>query len=360
MRFKTMLTLALIVALAATAAVAGTPKSDGRTDIETFQQMNRIHGDAFTSRAVFQGFEGGVIPAGWTQTITNPARTWGVSNATSVGALEGLYCAFVGYDLTVFQNETISFSQAIDVAGGESVLSFWMAGALGTTWDLNVAETVEVNGIPVFDFDSNVTAHMTYEQYFVDLGAYDGQTVTITFRYEGVDGDLHVLDAVMVDDGTGYAPPPPPPPPSNDTCATAIDLQEQGLASFQVDLCLAAGDYSAPSGGCTGYTSAGNDVVYKIYLAAGETFTATETGDHDSALWVVTDCANTAGTCVAGADDTFSGDTEIVSFVAPAAGWYYLIVDGYGTGACSLTTVTVDTPVSNENTSWSNVKTMYR
>ncbi|MDO9170380.1 MAG: choice-of-anchor J domain-containing protein [bacterium] len=360
MSFKRTIVLALIVALAASAAMAGTPKTDGRTDIETFQQMNRIHGDAFTSRAVFQGFEGGVIPAGWTQTIVNPARTWSVSNATSVGSLEGAYCAYVGYDLTVYQNETISFSQPVNVAGGESVLSFWMAGALGTSWDLNVAETVEVNGIPVFDFDSNVTAHMTYEQFFVDLGAYDGTTVTITFRYQGVDGDLHVLDAVMVDDGTGYSPPPPPPPPANDTCATAIDLQAQGLTSFQVDLCLANGDYSAPSGGCTGYTSAGNDVVYKIYLAAGESFIATETGEHDSALWLVTDCANTAGTCVAGADDTFGGDTEVLSYAAASAGWYYLIVDAYGTGACSLTTVTIEAPVSNEDLSWGNLKTMYR
>ena len=166
----------------------------------------------------------------------------------------------------------------------------------------------------------------------------------------------------MVDDGTGYDPPPPPPPPSNDTCATAIDLQEQGLASFQVDLCLANDDYTAGvhPASCTGYTSAGNDVVYKIYLALGETFMASESGAHDSALWLVTDCANTAGTCVAGADDTFSGDVETISYIATAAGWYYLIVDAYGTDGCGLATVIIDAPVGNEDLSWSNVKTMYR
>ena len=99
MRFKTMVALALVLAMTATAALAGTPKTDGRMDIETFLQMNRIHGDAFTSRAMFQGFEGGVIPAGWTVGITNPTRTWGVTSGAAAGAVEGLYCAFVGYDL---------------------------------------------------------------------------------------------------------------------------------------------------------------------------------------------------------------------------------------------------------------------
>ena len=360
MRFKRMIVLALIVALTASAAVAGTPKADGRMDIETFQRMNRIHGEAYTGRSYFQGFEGAFPPAGWTETVTNTTKNWGVSNATTPGEVEGSYCAFVPYDLTVYQNETISFNQAVSVAGGEYMLSFWMAGALGTSWDLNAAETVEVNGIPVFDFDSNVTQSFIYEKFFVDLSAYDGTTVTITFRYEGVDGDLHTLDAVMVDGGTGYDPPPPPPPPTNDTCATAIDLQEQGLVSFQVDLCMAVGDYSAvPTSTCTGYSSAGKDVVYKIYLAAGESFMATQTGAHDSALWLATNCPNINGTCVAGADDTFSGQTEVLSYTAPTAGWYYLIVDGYGTG-CSLTTVTIEAPVSNEDMSWSNLKTMYR
>ena len=41
-------------------------------------------------------------------------------------------------------------------------------------------------------------------------------------------------------------------------------------------------------------------------------------------------------------------------------GTYYLIVDGYGTDSCSSTTVTIDAPVSNQDASWSDIKTMYR
>ncbi len=352
--------IGMLILIMAGAAMAGTPKQDQRMDIETFLQMNRIHGPAFDGRSFFEGFEGGVIPPTWTQGITNPSRTWGVSNATSVGSLEGAYCAFVGYDLTVWQNETISFDYAVDVDGGNYVLSFWMAGSRQDSWSDFVAETVEINGVTVFDFDSATNQQFTWEKFSIDLSPYDGDTITITFRYLGVDGDLHVLDAVTIDDGTGYDPPPPPPPPTNDLCEDAIDLQEQGLTMFQVDLCLASNSYSAgvyPSS-CTGYSSNGNDVVYKIYLTAGQTFVASQQGAHDSAIWLATDCSDLSGTCVAGADATFTGGIETITYTAAADGWYYLIIDGYS--SCSLTTVWIDAPIATQNSSWSSVKTLYR
>jgi len=363
MKLKTMLVAVLTLALFATAVLAATPKPVERMDLETFMQMNRLHGPAFTGRAVFEGFEGLALPDGWDQFITFADKTWtfGTANVDEP-SVEGVAAAYVAWDTYTGHNEAISFDQLVDVAGGESVLSFWMAGTRGQSWDFNVAETVEINGVPVFDFDTDtqLIGYMEWEQFFVDLGAYDGTTVTITFRYEGIDGDFHALDAVMVDDGTGWSPPPPPPPPTNDTCEGVIDLQEQGLDVFDVDLCLASDAFSPGEypDTCTGYGATGFDVVYSIELAAGETFMVTEDGPHDMAMYLVTDCQNPAGTCVAGSDLCCSGATELINFMAPTAGVYYLIVDGYS--GCGLVTVTINAPIANEDMQWGSVKSLFR
>ncbi|MDO9693428.1 MAG: hypothetical protein Q7W56_01710 [Candidatus Latescibacteria bacterium] len=150
------------------------------------------------------------------------------------------------------------------------------------------------------------------------------------------------------------------PPPANDVCTGAIDLQSFESNSFQVDLCTGYTDNYNAGGttGCTGYTSAGIDATYKIYLQVGENFTVSVQGTHDSAIWLVTDCANAAATCVAGADDTVGGQIETFSYAAAASGWYYLIVDGYS--GCGLATVTIDAPVANEYQQWGGVKAMFK
>jgi hypothetical protein len=303
-------------------------------------------------RAYLEGFEGAFPPAGWTQTITNPTYTWIQDFVTPY---EGAAAAYIPWQAGVPQNEVLSFSHLIDSAADEDHLIFATQGSM--YWATNANLTVEVNGLEVYNFLNEFTAgNWVWDLVDVDLSAYDGQTVAIDFIYAGDDGADHYIDAVALDEGA----PPPPPPPANDLCENAIDLQEQGLNMFDVDLCLAANDYSALSGGCTGYSSAGKDVVYKIYLAVGETFSASMQGTHDAALWLVTGCADPTNNCVVGADETVSEGFETITYVAAAAGWYYMIVDGYGTDSCSLTTVTVTAPVGNQNASWSDVKTMYR
>ena len=346
--------------LTAGAVFAGDLASQGRMDLDTVLAMQRQHGPAYNVRAMFEGFEGGVVPATWTAGVQNAARTWGVSNATTTGSLEGDYCAFVGYDLSVPQNETISFDQAVSVAGNEYVLTFWMAGSRDDSWSLNAAETVEVNGMTVFDFDTATNSDFVWEKFSIDLSAYDGQTVTITFRYAGVDGDLHVLDAVMVDDGTGYDPPPPPPAPENDVCSGAIDLQDQSLTTFEVDLCeytnqASPGEYGAS---CTGWSANGPEAFYKIALGVGDNFTVCEApvSDYiDLAIYLFTDCGDPVSSCVAGDD---SGNPECFTFTAATAGTYYLAIDSYS--GCGLVTVTIDSPVSDEPMDWGSVKSMYR
>ena len=361
MRARAWVIVPLIVGLLASVVIAKTPT---RMDLEKFSRINRIHGPAFTDRSTFQGFESAVPPSGWTATGTNE-YTWEWTEMVG-GSVEGDHAAFIHWNETVAQDEALSFSQTIDVAGGEYVLSFWMAGSRGEDWDLNVSETVEVDGVEVFDFDSadNTGVSFLWEQHFIDLSAYDGQTVDITFRYAGVDGDGHFLDAVMVDDGTGYTPVIPDPP-ENDLCENAVLVS--GTDQYVVDLCTAVNDYDADEydSSCTGYGSTGPDVVYKVYLHVGEAFTATVAGDFDAVLWLVTDCSDPAATCVIGADEVYENEGEQIpptddpSWTPDTEGWYYLIVDSYG-GDCNEATIDIDAPVATDKLDWGQVKTLYR
>lgn len=141
---------------------------------------------------------------------------------------------------------------------------------------------------------------------------------------------------------------------ANPTCELAIDLQQQGLTSFPVYTCGALADYS-PANGCTGYQAGGEDAVWKIHLAAGQTLTATLTdADYDASLYVLTDCTD-MNSCVAGGDDP-----ETFSYVATAEGWYYLVVDGYQVGGCGNSVLTIAAPVAQERTNWGSAKAMYR
>ena len=154
---------------------------------------------------------------------------------------------------------------------------------------------------------------------------------------------------------------PPPPTPDNDTCDGAIDLQEQGLATFDVPLATGGytNAYSQGYGGCTGYNTNGPDAVYKIWLAAGESFTVTEFGGTcDMAMHLITDCLDDYTSCVAGSDNCCAGADEVISYVAAADGWYYLIVDAYSSAGCDVS-VTIDAPVGNEAMEWGQVKSLY-
>ena len=155
---------------------------------------------------------------------------------------------------------------------------------------------------------------------------------------------------------------PPPPPAVNDVCTGAIDIQAQGLASWAVNLTNAGtyyNDYSLPTtGSCTGYSTPGPDAIYKIDLAAGEEIIIDENGTCDVAVWIATDCANLLTTCVAGADATTTG-SEVVAFTAATAGTYYVVVDAYTATGCPVT-VSVNSPVAAEESSFGALKAMFR
>jgi hypothetical protein len=195
----------------------------------------------------------------------------------------------------------------------------------------------------------------------------------------------------------------PQPPPPNDVCGGAIVIERCTQASLTGDLAPYTNNYDPGSGGCAdGYPEAGKDETYKVDLLTGDILDMTYTQlSADAAFYVVTDCANVPGTCVAGADATFSGQPEVISYTATADGTYYIILDCYGTntggawtwtytitcpgppeGACCIDTVCVITteagcqgtwqgagtdcdpnpcvPVPVEESSWGHIKANYR
>jgi len=128
-------------------------------------------------------------------------------------------------------------------------------------------------------------------------------------------------------------------PPENDLCAGALPIERCTSGSLSGDLFPAHNDYDpgVPGPSCTGYTAAGKDVTYVMTLQPGDIVDLTYvTYTADTSFYIVTDCANESGTCVAGADDTLTGEPEVISWTCTTAGTYYLILDCYGTDAGGL------------------------
>jgi hypothetical protein len=155
---------------------------------------------------------------------------------------------------------------------------------------------------------------------------------------------------------------PPPPPPANDLCEDA-EIIPFGAYSIDGDLTGATGDYTTVSGGCTGYAANGKDLVYTICLKDGDTFDVvmTEVG-FDASIYLVLDCADIAGSCVAGGDDpeefTYTNTSGFDEQL-------YLIVDAFSAGAGGLYNIAGNNggnclPVATEETSWGSLKSMFR
>jgi len=351
MRFKFMVVFVLSLMLISSLAVAKTAPQSRYTKAEAPDLDYRT--SVFGGRAVFEGFEGAFPPAGWTHGITNTTNTW---QQLSDSPYEGLYSAYIRWDEVSDQNETLEFTQFVDVTGGEYNLSFWMAGSIGYSWDLNASETVEINGTEVFDFDTSVTVgYMVYDRYDIDLSAYDGTTVTITFRYEGTNGDAHYIDAVTVDDGAGFEYPPV------EFCDLVEDAEGTGM--FYGDTCDGFNLIAAL--GCEAFTENGLEDYYGVTLAAGGSFTATVTNTVDGALWVVAECIANGGafTCLAYADSTLTGNPEVISYTndTGAEQVVYLVIDSWSD---SCGTYEMDfqgtNAVANEVMSLGEVKSLYR
>lgn len=335
--------LCIILILAASLAVAKTPPKEW------------VLGPVKTGAPLagyYEGFEGAFPPTGWTQIITDTDNTW----MRDVDGLypdpyEGAVAAYIPWQADSTQYEVLKFEYKIGT--GEDHLNFATMG--NPYWAAYADLTVEIDGVEVWSFYASGTETFVYEIFDIDLSAYNGQTIEIAFIYSGNDGADQYLDAVGINEG--YTPPPPP---ENDTCDGAIGIA-YGVFSIDGSTDFANNDYDPGSGGCTGYTAAGADVVYCITLLEGDSFEVTmDTGGlWDDSIYLITDCDDPAGSCVIG-DDQYPDGSGFV-YTATASGDYYLIVDAYsGGGDFNISGVNGGGPSSTEYTTWGGIKSLYR
>ncbi len=150
---------------------------------------------------------------------------------------------------------------------------------------------------------------------------------------------------------------------ATDTCTGAPKLDCGTINESGNTQCF-TNNYNPGSGGCaTGFSELGKDVVFQLNVPAGASINMTYTSTADGAFYIITDCANAAGSCVVGADATLSGQPEVINYAFGAAGTYYLILDSFGTntsGGWTLTGTFTCPPTSTEPTAWGTVKSLFR
>ena len=154
-----------------------------------------------------------------------------------------------------------------------------------------------------------------------------------------------------------------PTPPDNDTCAMAIAngyFITPGPFSLAGDNTLANADYPLTTSTCTGYTATGRDVVWVVDMEEGQQLTVTMNAVYDDSIYLIYDCSDPTGSCVAGDDAYPSGSTFSYTHTGPATR-YYLIASAYASGTG---TFTIDGDLTGsiavESSTWGVVKALYR
>lgn len=119
--------------------------------------------------------------------------------------------------------------------------------------------------------------------------------------------------------------------PANDTCGAA-DAIPRGSFILDGDIGTAHNDYDPGTHGCTGWADTGGDVVWEVEMAFGDSLdvTMTTATDWDDSIYLIRDCNDPVGSCVAGNDVYPDGSHFTYRCWDP--GTYYLIVDSYGLG----------------------------
>ena len=143
---------------------------------------------------------------------------------------------------------------------------------------------------------------------------------------------------------------PPPPAPVNDTCASATGLTLDN--SVNGTTVGANNDYNSGLETCTGYSQAGPDVAYSMFLAASQSITVTLSAPDaifDPSISLIgpglPSCNAVPVTCLKGADFGNFGVGESFQYTAASSGTYYIIVDSfYGAGSAGDFTIKVSSP----------------
>jgi len=151
-----------------------------------------------------------------------------------------------------------------------------------------------------------------------------------------------------------------PVPFSNHTCETAIPLDIHVEHSFLFSTCGGYNNYDpGDDENCVGFAMPGQDVVYSIDMEEGTLVDIWLENTHDGALYLITDCSDPVGSCVAGMDGYFTGNPENLIYTAEETTRYYLVIDDWGTG-CGWAMIMMTSSVPNQTQSWGAVKSLYR
>jgi len=162
-----------------------------------------------------------------------------------------------------------------------------------------------------------------------------------------------------------------PAVPSNDRCDGAIAIG-CGPIALSGNSLAATNDYDLCPGSpicetsCTGFSSSGRDVVFRIDVSKPgivlDVSYDLEPAGADASIYVVTDCAQPASSCVAGSDSDTGAPVEALTHTFTAAGTYYLILDAFGPNAGGAWTLTgsLSCTVPTRPMTWGRLKMMYR
>ena len=123
-----------------------------------------------------------------------------------------------------------------------------------------------------------------------------------------------------------------------ESCTSPFEVYH-GIGSFFAngDTTTASADVSHGATDCSisGFTAEGPDHVYALNAQDDATYTVTlgiPIDGVDLSLWVVTDCAATAMTCLGESDiPNFAESEEVVTFDGQAGERYYIVVDSFYT-----------------------------
>ncbi|MBD3347932.1 MAG: hypothetical protein GF400_01900 [Candidatus Eisenbacteria bacterium] len=154
-------------------------------------------------RALFEGFETSVPPAGWTLHQTNVNDTWTQDCGLNGEPYEGSCFADCQYDADYSgpQDERLCFDYTIEA--GDECLCFYAFGSIYWAVDpyQNYNLVVEIDGVPVWDYrnDNDGAVTWQWQLYCVDLTGYGvGEDITVCFIYEGYDGAQGAFDAISI------------------------------------------------------------------------------------------------------------------------------------------------------------------
>ena len=161
--------------------------------IETF--------DPTLEEALFEGFEDGFVPAGWT--LESEGAGWKQSSLEHEGSFSA-YHADDDYSIAGTYDdpkEDWLWSSAIHI-NGSSILTFWQRSDYAGYRDLH-GIAVSTDLISHTWLDGDLLATDTWEQISYDLSSYDGQDIYIGFYYRGDYSDIWFIDDARVWTTTG-------------------------------------------------------------------------------------------------------------------------------------------------------------